>query len=356
MSNNHNMLLAGLSMMTAMLFISCGDGISGPTAPGSWYGWAVGEADASGGLVLRTSNGGVSWDRQISPAIGSVHLEDVHTVDSMCAWTVGFPSDGYGMIARTVDGGSSWQRLGEQGVIPFTGINAVHAFDRNTAWVIGDENTILHTTDAGENWISMSDPAYADFGYDDIYAYSANLIWIVGGDGNSGVILHSANGGSTWELQGSEFLLDSFPLINVSVVDDTTAWIVGHGHTVARTIDGGDTWELCVPDSLPRTSMSDDANGVVALPSGWVLVTMDYGKVYISENSGETWTKQDVPTAELLLGCCALDEQRTWAAAEAMNASGGCIIGTTNGGGVWGLQYSSGLTGVSSISIAGSQH
>ena len=268
MSNNHNMLLAGLSMMTAMLFISCGDGISGPTAPGSWYGWAVGEADASGGLVLRTSNGGVSWDRQISPAIGSVHLEDVHTVDSMCAWTVGFPSDGYGMIARTVDGGSSWQRLGEQGVIPFTGINAVHAFDRNTAWVIGDENTILHTTDAGENWISMSDPAYADFGYDDIYAYSANLIWIVGGDGNSGVILHSANGGSTWELQGSEFLLDSFPLINVSVVDDTTAWIVGHGHTVARTIDGGDTWELCVPDSLPRTSMSDDANGVVALPSG----------------------------------------------------------------------------------------
>ena len=83
---------------------------------------------------------------------------------------------------------------------------------------------------------------------------------------------------------------------------------------------------------------------------------MDYGKVYISENSGETWTKQDVPTAELLLGCCALDEQRTWAAAEAMNASGGCIIGTTNGGGVWGLQYSSGLTGVSSISIAGSQH
>ena len=354
MKNRITGILIGI-LITSLLSAACGDGVTGPSETGEWFGWAVGGPDLSGSMVLRTADGGINWERQLSPAFGSVDMSGVCTVDSMCAWVVGFPSDGYGTAVRTIDGGENWQRLGSQGVLPNSSFNSVHALDRSTAWLVGDENTILYTGDAGETWSDLSDPLFNGFGYDDIHVLNSSQLWVVGGNGTSGIILSSIDGGGTWMEQGDTALLDSFPMINVSAVSADTAWVVGHGHTVARTIDGGANWELHVPDSLPRIPRADDANGVVALSSGWVLVTMDFGKVYISEDSGTTWTKQDVPTAELVLGCCALDEQTAWAACEAMNASGGCIIGTRNGGSSWGLQHSTSTGGIGDISFAESR-
>lgn len=41
-------------------------------------------------------------------------------------------------------------------------MNGVYAFSEESAWVVGDDNTIIHTSDGGSNWVSISDAAYDD--------------------------------------------------------------------------------------------------------------------------------------------------------------------------------------------------
>ncbi len=346
-------------LLSCILAVSCGDGGLGPSPSDSMVGWAVGRVHGGPGLILHTTDGGNNWNRQESPAIPDMELGAVFAVDSLCAWVVGGPDEGYAIVLRTIDGGSTWTRVGSSGAIPNTSLNGIFAFSEESAWVVGDDNTILYTNDGGSNWDSRSNATYDEYGYDDVYALNPGYLWVVGGkqtSGAYGIILHTMDGGIQWESQGNAVLLDSFPLINVSAVDADTAWTVGHGHTVAKTTDGGQNWELCVPDSLPRISHADDANGVVALPSGWTLVAMDYGKAYISEDGGASWIKQDIPTAELLLGCCSLNHTYSWIAAESMNATGGCIVATSNGGSSWTTQYSSDNQTLCDVSFVDAQH
>ena len=343
-------------LLLSILAVSCGDGGLGPSPGSSMVGWAVGSVYQGPGLILHTTDGGNNWNRQESSAIPEMLLEAVFAVDSLCAWVVSGSDGGYATILRTLDGGATWTRIGSSATILNTSLNAVFAFSIESALVAGGNNAILYTNDGGNSWISISDAAYDTFTYDDVYAIDPGCLWVVGGDGADGIILHTTDGGMQWESQGNAFLLDSFPLISVSAVNADTAWTVGHGHTVAKTTDGGQNWELCVPDSLPRTTQSDDANGIVALPSGWTLVGMDYGKAYITEDGGTTWTKQDVPTAELLLGCCSLNQTYSWIAAQSMNATGGCIVATSNGGSSWTLQYSSDIQTICDVSFVGAQH
>ncbi|MCD4847209.1 MAG: hypothetical protein K8R76_03355, partial [Candidatus Aegiribacteria sp.] len=244
----------------ALFMASCGSDTTGPSESGLWFGWAVGAPVDSYAFIIATGDGGINWNRQgLSSGIPNVELECVRAQDSLTAWAVGDVANGYGTILKTVDGGTTWIRQGSSSNIPAKGLNGISLLDGNTAFVVGIDNTILYTSNGGGTWVSMSDPAYDGFDYDCVYAVDHSVIWVVGGTEHYGIILRSADGGNTWESQGDSLLLDEFPLICVSAIDVSNAWIVGHGYTVASTSNGGSNWELRVPDGLQRTTQSPDA-------------------------------------------------------------------------------------------------
>lgn len=98
--------------------------------------------------------------------------------------------------------------------------------------------------------------------------------WIVG---NYGTIMHSSDGGATWKLVPSGTIND---LRGITFADDEIGWIVGDNGTILKTTDGGISWEA-VP-SLVETGLTDVAfqdknSGVVTGEFGLVLRTTDGG-------------------------------------------------------------------------------
>ena len=64
-----------------------------------------------------------------------------------------------------------------------------------------------------------------------------NHIWAVG---PVGAIIHSADGGETWQNQS---LGRDVTLNGVSFASDTEGWIAGEFGSILRTQDGGQTWQ-----------------------------------------------------------------------------------------------------------------
>ena len=54
-----------------------------------------------------------------------------------------------------------------------------------------------------------------------------------------GTILHTKNGGRTWESQESN---SPYFLLGVFFVDERTGWAIGNGGAIIHTSDGGKTW------------------------------------------------------------------------------------------------------------------
>src|SRR5205823_1119701 len=62
-------------------------------------------------------------------------------------------------------------------------------------------------------------------------------VWAVGRPGST--VLHSADGGQSWELQATK---QPLPLNGVFFVDEKNGWAVGELGTILHTADGGKNW------------------------------------------------------------------------------------------------------------------
>jgi len=112
----------------------------GPTG-----GWLVGD----GGLVLRTTDGGASW--QLPPgelptlAAGEFDFRAVAVRGDRC-WIAGSPGS---RVFFTPDAGQTWQAFATGVQLP---IYALVFADDHRGWAVGGLGTILSTGDGGQTW------------------------------------------------------------------------------------------------------------------------------------------------------------------------------------------------------------
>ena len=124
-------------------------------------------------------------------------------MNGQTAWAVGINET----IIKTVDGGANWQI--QQTSEPMAGphVNGVCALSNTHAWAAIDNDVMSCTTDGGVTWTSMKIPATVGDGYHLICvsALNMNTLWVTGvsfvGQPPLGEILHTNNGGETWEKQ-----------------------------------------------------------------------------------------------------------------------------------------------------------
>lgn len=195
----------------------------------------------AGKLVYSTTDGGQTWqqsrivsdsefkggtpvfssirysDKKRGLAIGSIVNKRDEIIDSL--------------VMRTSDGGDSWQRV----VIP-TKNELFHLdFNGNShGWIVGDKGLVLATTDSGETWkIQVSGVTRALFAVD--FRDDNDGVAVGGG----GTIIRTTNGGQTWENVITPF---KETLKRVAFSDDSNGWAVGHKGTILRTADKGRSW------------------------------------------------------------------------------------------------------------------
>jgi photosystem II stability/assembly factor-like uncharacterized protein len=112
---------------------------------------------------------------------------------------------------------------------------------------VGEHGHIITSSD-GKNWHQSNVPIQATL--TNIFFYNEKLGWAVGHDAS---ILHSQDGGSTWQVQLYKPFLEK-PLLNIVFRTPLEGVAIGAYGLFFRTIDGGNTWinefhnEFLLPD------------------------------------------------------------------------------------------------------------
>ncbi len=343
---------AALIVASVLLYPLTGcDSSTGPSPNQGIHGWGVGIMTDGYAAILHTTDG-VNWSRQGSQAtIPATGLTSVSAVDSMTVWVAGEVYEGFGVVMKTIDGGNNWLRMGSEASIPFE-MSRVVGVSATTAWVSGDENSILRTTDGGVSWQDMSDPSHSGNVWRGMSLATQSNIWLCGGTVYDGRIIHSTDGGATWRSE-ADSLFDTWPLITIAAWDENNAWVVGHGYTIARTTDGGDNWAVVTPDSMHL--QGNDANGLCLLSPEDAWVVTDAGGIWRTSDGGASWTVQEVPDEAMgyyLVRISALDSSTAWVnGRSAFYPSEGITLHTTDGGTTWNRQDDGSLDGMWGISF-----
>ena len=149
---------------------------------------------------------------------------------------VGYIAGYSGTVLRTRDGGNTWDAvyIGRNELI-----RRLSFVDENTGWAVGHRGSIFHTGDAGLTWSVQKE--LPGIYLRDIDFSDHDNGWVVGHDAN---IWNTNDGGRTWRQQ---HLLgyrgrDVPRLHGIYAINRDSAILVGEFGVVAHTENGGNYW------------------------------------------------------------------------------------------------------------------
>ncbi len=156
--------------------------------------------------------------------------------------------------------------------------------------------------------------------YRGLYFADQNSGWAVG---DSGIVLHTGDGGITWDRQASG---TTEPLKCVFFAGTQKGWIGGGNNSIGMTTNGGVTWTWQHPAGKPKRmfmslSFVNESLGWIVENNSGILHTTDGGLTWTPQVSGTTWAITSVQFLDALEG---------WAVST--NAE---VLHTTDGGSSW---------------------
>ena len=204
--------------------------VNGPFGQGDSYqacfflnvntGWIAGPDQK----MIKTTNGGISFDSIHLPSIGFNH--DIFFRNSM----EGLYCGEIGGIRKSTNGGITWDSV----KIP---VGYLQYYFRNlsfvnnlTGWTVTSNQKIFKTTDFGSNWDSLSYVPNGSYGIHYIKFSSANTGYSCG-EGFS--VFKSTNGGLNWIAQngnGGHYLY---------FLNDSVGWKIANLGYIHHTTNGG---------------------------------------------------------------------------------------------------------------------
>lgn len=318
-------------------------------------GWAVGGY----GVIMHTTDGGITWERQVSATYET--LWTVFFTDALNGWASG------NVDLYTTDGGRTWKQAYRSLPSVGTVYNMTFA-DLNRGFATGNSaNSIMKTTDGGRNWFRQDFPI--DIGLVKFFdplngiASSHQGVMVTSDGGQTWTQRPNATGGDEWvdtlrgwRINNSEVIgglirqkidytvdggvtwtqgatPEGTFVFRLFFKDALNGWGVGTKENIIHTSDGGVTWQtqrggLNAPRRfnapLEDIHVFDGLRGIAVGNTGLVHTTND---------GGNTWTPRQTGSGYSVHKIVATDERQAWAALE-----DGEILKTTDGGKFWSRQ------------------
>ena len=226
-----------------------------------------------------------------------------------------------------------WEDVTPPGTYP--GLNGVYALNSEHIWVVGDEGTILKTTDGGITWGEINCPV--TYPLYNVHFVNEDTGW-VGGDNNSITeIMRTTNGGLSWELKtlmgSSDYGNYDIEFIEGSPGEPPRGFVSAGLSLVWKTDDFGENWVdigfgTCGANSLRSISFINKNEGwFVGEPSATQEVS-----IVRTTDGGQTYEIQTNPiNPDIRLNCVSFADNQHGIAA----GVGSTILYTSNGGNDW---------------------
>ncbi len=207
-------------------------------------------------------------------------------IDSPVALAVGYS----GLLYRSQDGGLSWQRI----PLPTSSSLYSVSLTKQAAVIVGSAGIAFFSNDLGKTWTSVPTGTASLFGvtiYEQYYPKQNNIIAV--GTGNT--IVYSVNNGKTWKKPS--YPSGSSTLYAVSL-KDSVGFAVGSGGTVYRTLKAGVLWNaLSVGVTKTLYSVCQSSSSSRAK----VIIGGSRGLLLISLNRGTSWKQIQLNTTSDIL-------------------------------------------------------
>lgn len=310
-----------------------------PTPVKGKYAWVVGTKDSTNyGMILFTRDGGDTWLRQGegSPALLGIDLFNVWAADTNTVWAVGSDNS----ILKTTDGGHTWVRIPAPLTGSATKLQSISLVGTNNIWVSGGPGRVYYSKDAGNTWTVFDTNFFHNGIMQGIHAINSQIVYVVGGINSKGFIARTTNGGQTWDSIVPKNNFNIHEWIGVKASDTNHIIVYGGRSYYIFSDDGGVSWKN---DSIPGTGGTGgaDINCLTMLDAQTWWGAFDYDGIFITTNSGVTWTKQTSvgPPGMWLFGIDYYNRDQAVIVGKSSHSPIGKIIKTSNGGNLWELKY-----------------
>jgi photosystem II stability/assembly factor-like uncharacterized protein len=317
-------------------------------------GWLTlsGEYPEYNGSIYGTSDGGYHWDLQYNEAVSTIH--GLSFIDRYTGWALASFHDpsplktNANYLLKTTDGGDSWVFLGS---IPYAHFSKVDFVNSTTGYIAGaGMPNLMKTTNGGLSW--QDAPNASNAGLRDVLFTATEHGYTCGNN-----FYYTHDGGSSWDYTycyhpksvgmydhyngwtisidkvfkvtdgganlDYQFTVDKSLLVDLSVVDATTAYVIGKQVTILATHDGSESWQEIskgTPNSLYSIFFLNEHEGWAGGENHTLLNTHD---------GGEHWSAcNNITASEAISAIQFINADTGW-------YFGGNVYRTTDGGLTW---------------------
>jgi photosystem II stability/assembly factor-like uncharacterized protein len=258
-------------------------------------------ASGSGGVVLRSVDGGATWTPRPVPDADSLDFRDIEGFDSLTAFVLSAGEDG--RIYRTSDGGATW-RLQFRNSTLGAFFDCFAFFSRHSGIAMSDpvEGRFLLVNFADTSWTPLPQPNRPEAdSAEAAFASSGTCLTIAGtrayfatGGGESARVFWSADRGETWHATDTPVPAGSASagIFSLAFRDEKHGIAIGGDYQkpaqearLALTTDGGETWRVAGKTSY--------VSGAAWSRSGAALLAVGTPGTRLSRDRGVTWMMLD---------------------------------------------------------------
>jgi Abnormal spindle-like microcephaly-assoc'd, ASPM-SPD-2-Hydin/CARDB len=289
--------------------------------------WVTAFDGSGNNNVLRdfshTTNGGATWTDGIVPATPGLRWADLSAVNGTTAWGAFVDANnGGGELYKTTNGGLSWFRQLSTG-FQSTGsyLDAVRMFSATNGVAIGDpvgtDFEVYTTANGGTTWTrvpaaNLPNALTGEFVYlGQMVTNGTANVWF---GTTLGRVFRSTNGGQSWSVSTTPLTTIQHIAFSSATdglileTDNTTAALVG----MARTTNGGVTWTSVTPSGTVYTRDLQNVPGRAGtyVSAGPYISTLGAGSSY-SLDGGLTWNALETGVQRTSIG--AADVSHVWA-------------------------------------------